>query len=116
MKQTLIAIAASAFIGLPLASLAAPDEAQRQMIQRIQEQKQKLAAAESAQGVDRQKLMSEHMKMMGDTMGKMQMMKPRASMTATEKDEWMTEHQRLMEQMMGQMMQEHHMMVQGNCK
>ncbi len=116
MKRILIAIATLALIGLPLASLAAPDEAQRMMIQRIQDQKQKLAAAEAAQGAERQKLMAEHMKMMQETMGKMQAMKPRANMSSKDKDEWMTEHQKLMDQMMGQMMQEHHMMMQGTGK
>jgi len=116
MKRILIAIATSALIGLPLASLAGPDEAQRQMIQRIQEQKQKLNAAKAAQGVERQKFMAEHMKMMQETMGKMQAMKPRADMSPKVKDEWMAEHQKLMEQMMGQMMEEHHMMMQGMGK
>jgi ABC-type transporter MlaC component len=116
MKRILIAIATLAFMGMPLASCAAPDEAQRQIIQRVQEQKLKLAAAKAAQGAERQKLMAEHMKMMDETMGKMQAMKPRANMSPKEKDEWMAEHQKLMEQMMGQMMEEHHMMMQGMGK
>ena len=116
MKRLFIAIATSALIGLPLVSQAAPDAAQRQMIERIQAQKQKLVAAQAAQGAERQKLMAEHMKMMKETMGKMQAMKPRADMSAKEKDEWMAEHQKLMDQMMGQMMEEHHMMMQGTGK
>lgn len=117
MKRILIAIATTAVIGLPLASLAGPDEAQRQMIQRIQEQKHKLAAAEGSQGAERRKLMVEHMKMMQETMGKMQAMKPRADMSLQEKDEWIAEHQKLMAQMMEQMMTEHHMLMQGMmCK
>lgn len=116
MKRILIGIATSALIALPLISQAAPDEAQRMMIQRIQEQKQKLNAAQAVQGTERQKLMAEHMKMMQETMGKMQTMKPRAGMSPKEKDEWMAEHQKLMGQMMGQMMEEHHMMMQGMCK
>ena len=116
MKRILIAIATLALIGLPLTSLAGPDESQRMMIQRIQEHKLKLIAAQNAQGAERQKLMAEHMKMMEETMGKMQAMKPRADMSAKEKDEWMAEHQKLMGQMMGQMMEEHHMVMQGPCK
>ena len=116
MKQIFVAIAVLALIGLPLASLAGPDEAQRMMIQRIQEQKLKLNAAQKAQGAERQKLMAEHMKMMEETMGKMQAMKPRADMSPKEKDEWMAEHQNLMGQMMGQMMEEHHLVMQGPCK
>ena len=116
MKRIIIAIVTSALIGLPLVSLAGPDEAQRMMIQRIQVQKQKLAAAEAAQGTERQKLMAEHMKMMQETLGKMQAMKPRADMSPKDKDEWITEHQKLMDQMMGQMMQEHHLMMGGMGK
>ncbi len=116
MKRILIAIATLALTGLPLASLAGPDEAQRMMIQRIQAQKQKLAATQAAQGAERQKLMAEHMKMMQETMGRMQAMNPRADMLPKDKDEWMAEHQKLMEQMMGQMMEEHHMTMQGMGK
>lgn len=116
MKRILIAIATLALIGPPLASLAGPDESQRMMIQRIQEQKQKLNAAKAAQGAERQKLMAEHMKMMQGTMGTMQAMKPRADMSPKDQREWMAEHQKLMEQMMGQMMDEHHMMMQGTGK
>ncbi len=112
--RRLIAIAALiAFAAVPLATFAGQDEAQRQVTQRLQEQKLKLAAAENAQGAERDKLMQEHMKMMQETMGKMQAMKPRVGMTMEEQKEWMTEHQKLMEQMMGQMMTEHHMMMQG---
>ena len=64
MKRILIAIATSALIGLPLVSQAAPDEAQRQMIQLVHEAKRELAAAETAQGAKRRKFMAEHMKMM----------------------------------------------------
>jgi ABC-type transporter MlaC component len=116
MKRILIAICTLTLVGLPLASLAGPDEAQRMMIQRIQEQKLKLNAAKAAQGAERPKLMAEHMKMMQATMGKMQTMKPRADMSPKEKDEWISEHHKLMEQMMGQMMEEHHMLMQGMGK
>lgn len=116
MKRVLIAIATSALIGLPLASLAGPDQTQRMTIERIQAQKQKLAAAQTAQGAERQKLMADHMKMMQETMGKMQAMKPGSDMSPKDQDEWMAEHQKLMEQMMGQMMEEHHMPMQGMGK
>lgn len=116
MKRILIAIATLALMGPPLASLAGPDETQRMMIQRIQAQKQKLATAQSAQGAERQKLMAEHMKMMQETMGKMQAVNPRADMLPKDRDAWMAEHQKLMEQMMGQMMEEHHMTMRGMGK
>ena len=113
MKHLIAAVALVALAAAPLAAFAGQDEAQRQITQRLQEQKLKLAAAEKAQGAERDKLMQEHMKMMQETMGKMQAMKPREGMTPKEQKEWMDEHQKLMEQMLGQMMTEHHMMMQG---
>jgi hypothetical protein len=106
MKHLIATVALIAFAAVPLATFAGQDEAQRQITQRLQEQKLKLAAAEKAQGAERDKMMQE-------TMGKMQTMKPREGMTMQEQKEWMAEHQKLMEQMMGQMMTEHHMMMQG---
>lgn len=113
MTRLIAALALIAFAAVPIATFAAQDEGQRQITQRLQEQKLKLGAAEKAQGAERDRLMQEHMKMMQETMGKMQAMKPRDGMTPKEQKEWMDEHQKLMEQMMGQMMAEHHMMMQG---
>lgn len=113
MKRLFIASLAGLALALPLAGNTAPDEAQKQIIQRAQDAKKKLAAAQAASGAERQKLMQEHMKMMQETMGKMQAMKPRDGMTPKEQKEWMDEHQKLMQQMMDQMMAEHHMMMQG---
>lgn len=111
MKQFATTGALMMFSAIPLATFAAQDEAQRQITQQLAQEKLKLAAAEQAQGAERDKLMQEHMKMMQGTMGKMQGMKPRDGMTTQEQREWMAEHQKLMEQMMGQMMDEHHMMM-----
>jgi hypothetical protein len=113
MKHLIATAALIAFAAVPVASFAAQDEAQRQITQRLQQQQVQLAAAEKAKGAERDRLMQEHMKMMQETMGKMQAMKPRDNMTPQEQKEWMSEHQKLMEQMMGQMMTEHHMMMQG---
>jgi hypothetical protein len=63
-----------------------------------------------------QKMMSEHMSMMQKTMGQMQTMKPRDNMMPQEQKEWIAEHQKLMDMMTGQMMDEHHLMMQMNCK
>ena len=116
MKHFVATAALLVFAAIPLATLAAQDEAQRQISQRLADQKLKLTAAEKAQGAERDKLMQEHMKMMQETMGKMQAMKPRENMSPQEQKEWMAEHQKLMEQMMGQMMDEHHMMIQMKCR
>ena len=114
-KQTIhkmIAAIAVCCVGFVSASaIAAPDEAQRQIIQRTMQAKQKLQQAEAATGAERQKLMEEHMKMMNETMGKLQAMKPKAGMSMQEHEEWISQHQKLMEDMMGQMMEEHHMLM-----
>ena len=112
MKYLIATVAMVAITAAPLATFAGQDEAQRQITQRLQEQKLKLTAAERAQGAERDNMMQEHMKMMRETMGKMQAMKPRDGMTPKEQKEWMDEHQKLMQQMMDQMMAEHHMIMQ----
>ena len=113
MKRLITTAALIAIGTLSLPALAGQDEGQRLITQRLQEQKLKLSAAEKAQGAERDRLMQDHMKMMQETMGKMQGMKPRDGTTLQEQKEWMAEHQKLMQQMMDQMMTEHHMMMQG---
>ena len=110
MKAMLVAVFAGLMV-LTSAALAGPDEAQKQLIQRTQEAKKKLAAAQAAQGAERQKMMQEHMKMMQDMMAQMQKAKPRAGMKPEAMREWIDEHMKLMHEMMSQMMEEHHMMM-----
>jgi hypothetical protein len=100
-------------LALPLAGIGAPDETQKQLIQRAQEAKKKLADAQAAQGPERRKMMQEHMKMMQDMMAQMQKAKPRDGMKPEQMREWMDEHMKLMQEMMAQMMGEHRMMMQG---
>ncbi len=113
MKKMFAATVAALVLALPLSGMAAPDEAQKQLIQRAQEAKEKLAAAQAASGAERQKMMQEHMKMMQDMMAQMRKAKPAAGMKPEQMREWMDEHMKLMNEMMGQMMGEHHMMMQG---
>jgi uncharacterized protein YicC (UPF0701 family) len=113
MTKFVAAIVAALVLALPLSGLAAPDETQKQLIQRAQEAKKKLTAAQAAQGAERQKMMQEHMKMMQDMMAQMQKAKPRAGMKPEQMREWIDEHLKLMNEMMSQMMGEHHMMMQG---
>ncbi len=120
MKSAIKAVIATMVIctaGLMSAyAMAAQDEAQRQMTLRLHQVKQKLNEAEAAKGQKRQKLMSEHMKMMQETMEKMRAMKPRAGMTMQEHEDWINEHQKLMDEMMGQMMGEHHLLMGAGCR
>src|SRR3972149_9623553 len=99
----LIVFSATAFAG--------PDEAQRQMTQRIQEQKAKLKAIENAQGAERDRLMKEHMKMMQETLEKMHSMKPQADISIKEHLEWIAQHQWLLDQIFEQMMDEQHLLM-----
>lgn len=113
MKKLFAAMIASVLFALPVAGFAAPDEAQKALIQKAQDAKKKVAAAQAASGAERQKMMQEHMKMMQDMMAQMQNAKPAAGMKPEQMHEWMDEHMKLMQQMMSQMMDEHHMMMQG---
>jgi len=113
MKRILIAAVTGLAIAMPLLGTAAPDETQKQMIQRAQTAKKKLAAAQAASGVERQKMMQEHMTMMQGMMAQMQKAKPGGGMSPQQMREWIDEHMKLMQEMMGQMMDEHHMMMQG---
>ena len=116
MKRILIAVVTGLAITMPLLGTAAPDEAQKQMIQRAQAAKQKLAVAQAASGAERQKMMQEHMAMMQGMMTQMQKAKPGGGMSPQQMREWIDEHMKLMQEMMGQMMDEHHMMMQGGMQ
>lgn len=113
MKKLLAAMMTGLLLTLPFVGLAAPDEAQKALIQKTQEAKKKLAAAQAAQGAERQKMMQEHMKMMQDMVAQMQKAKPRAGMSPEQMREWIDEHLKLMNEMMSQMMGEQHLMMQG---
>ncbi len=112
MKKLLAALIAGVVLALPLASLSGPDESQKVMIQRAMDAKKKLAAAQAASGVERQKAMQEHMNLMREIMAQMQKAKPAGGLKPEQMREWIDEHLKLMHEMMGQMMDEHHMMMQ----
>jgi uncharacterized protein YicC (UPF0701 family) len=95
----------------PLLGYAAPDEAQKQLIQRSMEAKQKLQAAQTAQGAQRNKLMQEHMDLMGQMMKQMQSARPGPNATPQQMRDWIDEHLKVMDQMMSQMMDAEHMMM-----
>lgn len=114
MKKLLAALIAGLIFALPVSGFAAPDETQKALIQKAQEAKKKLAAAQAASGAERQKMMLEHMKMMQDMTAQMRKAKPRGGMSPEQMREWIDEHLKLMNEMMSQMMGEHHMMMQGS--
>ena len=70
MRKLLAVLIAGLAIALPLTGMAGPDASQQALIQKAQDAKKKLAAAQAATGAERQKMMQEHMKMMQDMMAK----------------------------------------------
>jgi uncharacterized protein YicC (UPF0701 family) len=113
ITKLFVAALAAVALALPATSMAGPDGAQQNIIQKAQQAKKELAAAQAATGPERQKMMESHMKMMEDVMAQMQKAKPSPGMTPEQMREWIDEHLKLMNEMMGQMMDEHHMMTQG---
>lgn len=113
MKRLLAMLIAGLVFTLPITGVAGPDASQQALIQKAQDAKKKLAAAQAATGAERQKMMQEHMKMMQDMMAQMQKAKPAGGMAPQQMREWIDEHMKLMHELMGQMMDEHHMMMQG---
>jgi uncharacterized protein YicC (UPF0701 family) len=113
VTKILIAAMGVLVLTFPLSSSAGPDSTQQAIIQKAQQAKKELAAAQAATGAERQKMMAVHMKMMSDVMAQMQKAKPGADMTPQQMREWIDEHMKLMNELMGQMMDEHHMMMQG---
>jgi len=113
MKRLLAILIAGLVFALPVTGMAGPDASQQVLIQKAQDAKKKLAAAQAAAGAERQKMMQEHMRMMQDMMAQMQKAKPAGGMAPQQMREWIDEHMKLMQELMGQMMDEHHMMMQG---
>jgi len=97
VRKILTAGLAALVLALPLSAGAAPDEAQKQLIQRTQEAKKQLAAAQAAQGAERQKMLQEHMKTMQAMMAQMQKAKPAGGMKPEQMREWMDEHHMMMQ-------------------
>lgn len=96
VTKLFIAAFAAVALALPLASMAGPDSAQQAIIQKAQQAKKELAAAQAATGAERQKMMDTHMKMMEDIMAQMQKAKPGTGMTPEQMREWIDEHMKLM--------------------
>jgi hypothetical protein len=113
ITRILVATLGAFALAFALPGLAGPDGTQQALIQKTQQAKKELAAAQAASGSDRQKMMETHMKMMSDIITQMQKAKPGTNMTPEQMREWIDEHIKLMNEMMGQMMDEHHMMMQG---
>ena len=111
MKRRFLAAMAALVLAGPMLAYAAPDEAQKQLLQRSAEAKRKLDAAQAAQGTQRDKLMQEHMDLMGQMMKQMQSARPGPNATPQQMREWIDEHMKVMDQMMSQMMDGQRMMM-----
>lgn len=111
MKKAYAIAILTTLMTFSVTAFAVPDEAQRQMTQRIQEQKMKLKDAENAQGAERDRLMIEHMTMMEETLKKMHAMNPQDGLSIKEHLEWIAEHQSLLDQIFEQMVDEQHLLM-----
>lgn len=109
-RRILVAMSALVLAG-PMLAYAAPDEAQKQLLQRSAEAKRKLEAAKGAQGAQRGKLIQEHMDLMGQMTKQMQSARPGPNATPQQMREWIDEHMKLMDQMMSQMTDAERMMM-----
>ncbi len=111
MKRKFLSALAVVMLAGPTLAAAAPDESQKQMMQRSMEAQRKLDAARSAQGARRDKLLQEHMDLMSQMRQQMRSARPGPNATAPQLREWIDEHLKLMDQMMGQMMDAERMMM-----
>ena len=111
MKRRFMVAMAAAVLAGPMLAYAAPDEAQKQLIQRSTEARRKLEAAQSAQGTQRDKLLQEHMDLMSQMMKQMHSARPGPNATPQQMREWIDEHLKVMDQMMSQMMEGGRMMM-----
>lgn len=111
MKRRFLVAMAALVLAAPMLAYAAPDEAQKQMLQRSAEAKRKLDAAQTAQGAQRDKLLQEHMDLMGQMMKQMQSVRPGPNATPQQMREWIDEHMKVMDQMMSQMMDGQRMLM-----
>ena len=110
-RRFLVAVAAAMLLAGPMLTYAAPDEAQKQLMQRSAEAKRKLDAAQAAQGTQRDKLLQEHMDLMSQMMKQMHSARPGPNATPQQMREWIDEHLKVMDQMMSQMMEGERMMM-----
>lgn len=111
MKRRFLSALAVAMLAGPMLASAAPDESQKQLMQRSMEAQRKLDAARNAQGAQRDKLLQEHMDLMGQMMKQMTSARPGPNATPQQLREWIDEHLKLMDQMMSQMMDAERMMM-----
>jgi hypothetical protein len=111
MKRRFLAAITALLLAGPMLAYAAPDEAQKKLMQRSAEAQRKLEAAQAAQGAQRDKLMREHMDLMGQMMKQMQSARPGPNATPQQMREWIDEHLKVMDQMMSQMMDGQRMMM-----
>lgn len=104
MKRRFLVTLAAAILAGPMLASAAPDESQKQLMQRSMEAQRKLDAARGAQGAQRGALLQEHMDLMNKMMKQMITARPGPNATPQQLREWIDEHLKLMDQMMTQMM------------
>jgi uncharacterized protein YicC (UPF0701 family) len=111
MKRRFLVAMAGVALAAPMLVYAAPDEAQKQLLQRSAEARRKLDAAQAAQGTQRDKLLQEHLDLMNQMMKQMHSARPGPNATPQQMREWIDEHLKVMDEMMKQMMDGERMMM-----
>lgn len=111
----LAALAVCLAVVAPFAA-ASQDEGQRILNHRLQASQAKLTEAQKHEGMARQALLQEHMKLLQETMEKMRATKPRVGMSMQEHEEWMNQQQKLMESMLSQMMESHKLALEPSAR
>jgi uncharacterized protein YicC (UPF0701 family) len=111
MKRRFLVAMAALALAAPMLVFAAPDEAQKQLLQRSAEARRKLDSAKTAQGAERDKLMQEHMDLMSQMMKQMHSARPGPNATPQQMRDWIDEHLKVMDDMMKQMMDGERMMM-----
>jgi len=71
ITRFIVTALAAVALALPVVTMAGPDAAQQAIIQKAQQAKKDLAAAQAATGAERQKMLEAHMKLMDDIMAQM---------------------------------------------
>ena len=108
MKRSLGALAAGLVLAASTVAGAAPYEDYKVQIQRAQDAKRKVVAADALQANEDRAAMQEHMRLMQEMNEQMQQVRQLDKLTPEQMRNWITQHAQLMEKMHQQMMRENH--------
>lgn len=105
-----LALAAPAIMLSVPAAAASKRPGHAKMLKRLRDSGKTLDDAERSQGPERDRLMEQHMQMMGEQLRMMEEMKAPEDMSMEEHVSWIRDHQQVMQEMLTQMRRDHDMM------